>query len=122
MRRSTRERAARRRGAPDDRGSRPARWPVRERTRWSIAPGRSAIARTVVAEREAFDGVRAQAEAQRLEREHVIRRDVAEVALCAEARQQPHLLRAQRRLEDEPIGIDSVHDLVDQPGTRLAVG
>ena len=43
---------------------------------------------------EAGQRVRAQAEAQRLEREHVVGRDVAEAAVATEAFQQPHLLRA----------------------------
>ncbi len=51
---------------------------------------------------------------QRLQREHVLGHDVAEVALAVEAVQQPHLLLAARRLEDQLVGVDRVHDLIDQ--------
>jgi hypothetical protein len=35
---------------------------------------------------------------------------------------EPDLLVALRRLEDEPVEVDAVDDLVDQAGARLAVG
>src|SRR6185437_12646777 len=54
--------------------------------------------------------------------EHVLGRDVAQVALAAEAVQQPNLLLAAGRLEDQPVRVDRVHDLVDQAGTHLSVG
>src|SRR5437588_10894923 len=84
--------------------------------RWSISPGRSALAA-----REALDRVRAQAEPKRLQRRHVAGSDVSEVALGAAALQQPHLLAMRRRVEDQPVAVDRVRDLVDQPGSRFAV-
>ena len=72
---------------------------------------------------EALDGVRAQAEAQRLEREHVGGGDVAEVALGAEVLEQPDLLlRGSGASKIRPLGVDRVRDLVDQPRAQLAVG
>src|SRR4051794_39851417 len=47
---------------------------------------------------------------------------VAEVDVGAEALDEPDLLRALRRLEDQAIDVDLVRDLVDEAGADLAVG
>src|SRR3954451_17749054 len=63
-----------------------------------------------------------QPDAQRLERDDVARVHVADVDVGAEALDEPDLLLALRRLEDEAVDVDLVRDLVDEPGADLAVG
>ena len=48
--------------------------------------------------------------------------DVPEVDVRAVALDEPDLLVALRRLEDQPAEVDLVDDLVDQAGAQLAVG
>src|SRR5438270_4249667 len=74
------------------------------------------------AQREALHSVRAQSQSQGLERYDVGGHDVAQVALRAEALEQPDLLLAQRRLEDQAVRVDRVDDLVDQARAHLSRG
>src|SRR5262249_42270326 len=64
--------------------------------------------------------VRPQAEAQRLQRDHLVRRDVAEVDVGAEVLDEPRLARLRRRLPDQVVEVDRVLDLVDEPSAELA--
>src|SRR5262245_26624126 len=68
-----------------------------------------------------FQRVAAQPEAERLERDHFLRRDVAEVDVRAEVLHEPRLARLRRRLEDEIRDRDLVRDLVDQARAHVAV-
>src|SRR5204863_5128293 len=63
--------------------------------------------------------VAAQPEAERLERDHFLRRDVAEVHVGPELLDEPRLARLGRRLEDQLADLDLVDDLVDQAGAHL---
>ena len=80
------------------------------------------LGQILAAQREALDRVQAQPQPQRLEREDVVGRDVAEVAVGAEALEQPYLLALQGRVEDQALRVDCVRDLVDQAGAHFAVG
>src|SRR5690349_8734832 len=66
-------------------------------------------------------GVRAQTEPDRLQRENVLRDDVAEVDLGPEATHEPHLLVLLGRLEEQAVDFHSVDDLIDQAHAGLAV-
>src|SRR4051812_30216591 len=57
------------------------------------------------------EGVGPQPEPERLERDHLVRRDVAEVHLRAEAAHEPGLRGLRRRLEDQVRDVDVVGDL-----------
>ncbi len=59
---------------------------------------------------------------KRLQGEDVVRQHVAQVHVRAELLDEPDLLVLLRRLEDQLGAVHLVHDLVDQPGARLAVG
>src|ERR1700748_3378112 len=61
-----------------------------------------------------------QAETKRLERDHLVGRDVAEGELGPEVLDEPRLARLRRRLPDEVVEVDLVHDLVDEPRAHLA--
>jgi hypothetical protein len=69
---------------------------------------------------ELRERVGAQAEAQRLERQHLGGRHVAEVHIGPVALDEPDLLVLLRRLEDELAAVDLVDDLVDQPGASAS--
>ena len=79
-------------------------------------------ARGRVAEQDLLEGVGAEAEAERLERDHLVGRDVAEVDLGPEVLDEPGLRGLRRRLEDQVVDVDLVDDLVDEAGAHLAVG
>src|ERR1044071_3737229 len=64
--------------------------------------------------------VAAQAEAERLERDHLVRRDVAEVDVRAEVLDEPGLALLRGRLPDQVLEGDGVLDLVDEAGAELA--
>src|SRR5262249_9114586 len=66
------------------------------------------------------EGVGTQALADRLDRDDVAGRDVAEVHVRTEVLHQPHLLVLLRRLEDHASGIDLRLDLLDQARLHLA--
>src|SRR4051812_4169195 len=110
---------------------RPARAPARARARTARpAPGPGSGARRCRPSRRGararsrgeVDRVRAQPQPQRLEAQHVVGRDVAEVGVWPEAPQQPDLLVLLRRLEDDAGDVDRVRDLVDEAHPHLAVG
>src|SRR5437868_11022197 len=71
-------------------------------------------------EQHLLQRVAAQPEAERLERDDLVGRDVAEVDLGPEVLDEPRLGRLRRRLPDEVVEIDRVRDLVDEPGAHLA--
>src|SRR5437588_3908979 len=73
-------------------------------------------------EQNLLQRVAAQAEPQRLERDHFLRRDVPEVHRGTEVLDEPRLGRLGRRLPDEIVEVDRVLDLGDQAGPHLAVG
>src|SRR5262245_18242580 len=58
--------------------------------------------------------------ADRLDRDDVLVRDVADVHVGAEVLDEPHLLGLAGRLEDDPPRVDVHLDLVDEPGLDLA--
>ena len=72
--------------------------------------------------RRGLHRVAAQAEAHRLQRQHLVRRDVAEVDVGPEALDEHDLLVLLRRLEDDLRRVDRVGDLVDEALAQLAVG
>src|SRR5262249_25828521 len=69
----------------------------------------------LAAKKHLLQRVAAQAEAQRLERDHLVGRDVAEVDGRPELLDEPRPRRLRRRLEQEIVGRDLVNDLVDEP-------
>src|SRR5579872_2952460 len=71
-------------------------------------------------EQHLLQRVSAQTEPERLERDHLVGRDVAEVHLGAEVLDEPRLRRLGRRLPDEIVEVDLVRDLVDEAGAHLA--
>src|SRR5713226_10306790 len=72
----------------------------------------SGSCRLGVAKQNLLEGVAAQAEPERLERDHFVGRDVAEVHRGAEVPDEPGLRRLGGRLEDEVVEVDRVDDLV----------
>src|SRR5262245_15119428 len=67
-----------------------------------------------------LQGVGAEPEPQRLERDHLVGRDVPEVDLGPEVADEPRLRALRRRLPDEVVEAQRVLDLVDEPGAELA--
>ena len=128
--RARQRRAPQRRPLALRRLARPARAPARGRGRRAapavaLEAALGVVGRLAVAgqpDHSSPIGVRAQPQPQRLEREHVVGRDVAEVDLAPEAAQEPHLLLLARRLEQQLVDVDRVGDLVDQAHAHLAVG
>src|SRR5207249_1974788 len=72
-------------------------------------------------EQDLLQRVAAQPEAERLEGDDLIRRDVAEVHVRAELLDEPGLRGLRGRLEDEIRDVDLVGDLVHQARPHLAV-
>src|SRR5919197_22871 len=72
-------------------------------------------------EQDLLQRVAAETQAQRLERDHFLGRDVAEVHVRAELLHEPGLRSLLRRLEDQVVDVDLVRDLVDEAGAHLAV-
>src|SRR5689334_22251713 len=64
--------------------------------------------------------VAAQAEPERLERDHFLGRDVAEVDLGPEVLDEPRLRLLRRRLPDQVVEVDRMLNLVDEAGAELA--
>src|SRR5256885_3805116 len=60
-----------------------------------------------------LQGVAAQSEPKRLERDYLLRRDVAEVDRRAELLDEPDLRRLRRRLEHHVLDADRTRDLAD---------
>src|SRR4051812_39744118 len=75
-----------------------------------------------VAKQDLLEGVAAQAEPQRLERDDFVRRDVAEVHVRAEVLHEPRLAIFRRRLPDQHLEGDGVLDLVHETRAELAAG
>src|SRR5215210_1384029 len=71
-------------------------------------------------EQDLVEGVAAQAEPKRLERDDLVGRDVAQVHLGPELGDEPGLRGFRRRLEDELTDVDLVDDLVDEARPHLA--
>src|SRR5262249_40391086 len=71
-------------------------------------------------EQHLLQRVAAKTEAQRLERDHVVRRNVPEVHRRPELLHEPCLCSLRRRLEDDVRGPDGVRDLVDQIRSHAA--
>src|SRR6202044_11464 len=65
-------------------------------------------------ERADRDGIRAQPESQRLQRQHAGRGDIADVDVGTELADEPGLLALARRLEDHLVGRDPGQDGRDQ--------
>src|SRR5204862_6910916 len=80
----------------------------------------SGSCRLGVAKQDLLERVAAQAEPQRLERDHFLGRNVAEVHVRAELLHKPGLARLRRRLEDQIADLDLVDDLVDETRAHLA--
>src|SRR5437588_10739370 len=76
----------------------------------------------LAAKKHLLQGVAAQAETERLERDDLLGRDVAEVHRGPEVADEPRLRRLRRRLPDEIVEVDRMLDLGDQAGAHLAVG
>src|SRR5688572_25647216 len=72
-----------------------------------------------LAKQDLLHRVAAQAQSERLERDHFLGRDVAQVHVRPELLHEPGLVRLRRRLEDEVFDCDVVDDLVDQTGAHL---
>ena len=62
-----------------------------------------------------------RAEAQRLDGDHLVGRDVAQVDVRAEVLHEPGLRGLRRSLEEELVDRDLVRDLVDQPRPHVPV-
>src|SRR5579864_7921374 len=72
-------------------------------------------------EQHLLQRVAAQPEAERLERDDFLRRNVPEVDARPEVADEPRLRRLRRRLPDEVVEVDLVRDLVDEAGAHVAV-
>src|ERR1041384_5622691 len=72
-------------------------------------------------EQDLLQGVTAQAEPQRFQRNDLLGRDVPEVHVRAELLDEPGLRGLLGRFEDEVGDVDLVDDLVDEAGAHLAV-
>src|SRR6266550_7949919 len=75
----------------------------------------------LAAKQDLLERVAAQPESERLERDDFLGRDVPEIDVRPEVLDEPRLARLRRSLEDEIRDRDLVGDLVDQPGTHVAV-
>src|SRR5689334_16310144 len=71
-------------------------------------------------EQHLLQRVATQAEAQRLERDHLVGRDVAEVDVRAEMLDEPGLALLGGRLPDQGVERHRMLDLVDETGAQLA--
>ena len=90
-------------------------------TRWLRTSRLTATAcRRLFGEQDLLERVAAEAEPERLERDHLVRRDVAEVDRWAELADEPGLSRLRRRLEDDVRGTNLHRDLADQLGAHAA--
>src|SRR5687768_14899237 len=100
--------------------SRPARESFQSMTAGPRGRG-SALAGRLGRQQDLFQRVRAEAEAERLDGDHLVGRDVAEVDVRAEVLHEPRLRRLGRRLEEEVVDGDLVRELVDQPRAHVPV-
>src|SRR6266516_7118749 len=92
---------------------------AQRRTSSACIVSTSGSCRLGVAKQHLFQRVAAQAETERLERDDLVGRDVAEVHVRPELLDEPGLRALGRRLEDELARLDLVDDLVDQAGAHL---
>src|SRR5918997_4344743 len=92
----------------------------RSRSSADIASKSSSGSGGAVAKQHLLQRVRAQPTAERLERDHLVRRDVPEVDGRPELLHEPGLRRLRGGLEDQVVGPDVVDDLVYEPGPHLA--
>src|SRR5690348_153686 len=90
-------------------------------TRSAFQLSTSAGSCRLVAKQHLLERVAAEPEAERLERDHLVGRDVAEVHVGAEVLDEPRLRRLGRRLPHEVVEVDLVRDLVDEAGAHVAV-
>src|SRR5512133_2006568 len=74
----------------------------------------------VATEQHLLQRVATESEAQRLEGDHLVGRDVPEIDVRAELLHEPGLRLFRRRLEKEVGDLDLVDDLVDEAGTHLS--
>src|SRR5919106_1503856 len=74
----------------------------------------------VVMKQDLVERVGAEADAERLERDHLVRRNVAEVDVGPEPAHEPRLGGLGRRLEDDVLDVDLVDHLVDQACSHVA--
>src|SRR5215213_2097350 len=74
----------------------------------------------VATEKHLLQRVAAETEPERLQRDHLVGRDVAEVDVRAELLDEPGLRFLRRGLEDEVGDSDLVDDLVDEAGSHLS--
>src|SRR5262245_6742626 len=85
-----------------------------------VSKSTSGSAGALVREHHLLQRVAAQPEPKRLERDHLVGRDVPKVDLGPELLHEPGLRRLRGRLEDQVARVDVVDDLVDQAGAHLA--
>src|ERR671935_396195 len=95
-------------------------WPQRIASSAVIASRSGSWSAGAVAKQHLLQRVAAEPEPQRLERDDLLGRDVAEVDVRTEVPDEPRLRRLRRRLEDQVADGDLVHDLVDEAGAHLA--
>src|SRR2546423_3090133 len=72
-------------------------------------------------EPDLLQGVAAQAQPQGLERDHLVRRDVAEIHGRPDVLDEPDLRGLRRRFEDHVGELDVARDLAYELGAHLAV-
>src|SRR5580765_6733102 len=89
-------------------------------TRWAVQDSPSAGSCRLATEQHLLQRVAAQPEAQGLERDHLVGRDVAEVDVRAEMLDEPRLALLRGRLPDQRLEGDGVLDLVDEACAQLA--
>src|SRR5690349_17152072 len=89
-------------------------------TRWAGQVSTSAGSCRLATEQHLLQRVASQAEAQRLERDDLVGRDVAEVDVCPEVLDEPGLALLRGRLPDQRLERDGVLDLVDETRAQLA--
>src|SRR5213596_3331099 len=89
-------------------------------TRWAGHVSTSAGSCRLATEQHLLQRVAAQPETQRLERDHLVGRDVAEVDVRAEMLDEPGLALLRRRLPDQRLEGYGVLDLVDEADAKLA--
>src|SRR5215217_4609168 len=89
---------------------------AQRRTSSACMVSTSGSCRLGVAKQYLLQGVAAQAEPQRLERDDLVGRNVAEVDVRPEVLHEPGLRRFRRRLEDQVVDRDLVRDLLEEAG------
>src|SRR5918994_6693152 len=102
-------------------GARSARWFRARRPARISSQSTLGSRRGLVRQQDLLERVAAQAEAQRLERDHFLRPDVAQIDLGTEVLDEPRLRALRGRLPDQVVEVDLVRDLVDQAGPHVAV-